>query len=263
MSTLIDLTGQRFGRLVVVGRNQSRNNRRHVAWDCVCDCGNTCVVLGCNLKTGKTQSCGCLRNPKHVKSRERLYPIWYCMIQRCTNPTDSRYHRYGARGISVCEEWANDYRVFREWAYANGYKDDVARGQCTIDRIDIDGDYCPENCRWVDNITQCNNKSSNRYVTFKGETHTISEWSKITGINYGTLKDRILKNGWTIEDALTKSPDDSHNKKKMIEYQGHIYTTKELADITGKSQNTILYKLRNGWGVDRILASVPNEEELI
>lgn len=175
MSALIDLTGQRFGRLTVLHRDANRiwqNGAISVRWVCRCDCGATVTVLANSLRKGATKSCGCAHeelcsqhhpNRKHggsfqkSGSGERLYRVWLGMRERCSNPKHNRYKDYGGRGIYVCEDW-EDYAVFREWAMLSGYDPNAARGQCTIDRIDVEGPYAPWNCRWVDMKVQAQNK---------------------------------------------------------------------------------------------------------
>ena len=133
---------------------------------------------------------------KHDMSRTRLYHIWNSMKQRCSNPNAISYKYYGAKGISVCEEW-QEFQPFCEWAISSGYADDL-----TIDRIDSCGDYCPTNCRWATNKEQQNNTSYNRLYTYNGETHNIMEWAQIMRISSNMLYKRLLR-GWDIEKALT------------------------------------------------------------
>ena len=205
MGAFIDLTGQRFGKLTVIKRdNDYVSPKGYVAlnWLCQCECGQRVVVRGCNLKSGASQSCGCERiiHPNrliHGDAHIRLHNIWSGMKKRCTNPNDSSYSIYGARGIHVCDEW-NSYETFRDWAYKNGYNDSLS-----IDRIDMNGNYEPNNCRWVNSSVQANNKRSNHVLKYNDQSHTIAEWSRITGISYGRIKDRINKCGWDVERALT------------------------------------------------------------
>ena len=145
----------------------------------------------------------------------RLYKIWTDMRTRCNNPNSKNYEYYGKRGISVCSEW-DDFEVFQKWAYSNGYKDDAKRGECTLDRIDVNGNYKPSNCRWINMKTQCQNRrkwgtqTHNRPLItwdYKGETHTIAEWSEITGIDGKVLRSR-KHDGWDMERILTTPPMD-------------------------------------------------------
>jgi hypothetical protein len=124
------------------------------------------------------------------------------MRSRCNNPKNKEYHRYGGRGIKVCNEWLNDFMVFQNWAMVNGYDVSAPRGQCTLDRIDNDGNYCPENCRWTTAKEQANNTRRTRFIEFNGETHSVSEWGRRLGINQSTLNMRLNKYGWSAEKAL-------------------------------------------------------------
>lgn len=160
----IDITGERFGRLTAIRPVRSESNEG-VIWLCVCDCGNEVLEPAKRLRSGGVLSCGCLRkdkiaevNRKHSKShKSRLYKVWVGMRQRCKDPNHKSYKNYGGRGIRICKEW-DDFEVFEDWAIANGYNPDASYGECTIDRINVDGDYEPTNCRWVDSKTQANNK---------------------------------------------------------------------------------------------------------
>lgn len=165
MGAAIDLTGQQFGSLIVIER--VGKYRTSIIWSCKCDCGNITQILSNALRRGSTKSCGCTqydwlkeRKPSmtHGGKKERLYRVWCGMIERCNNPNHNRFSRYGGRGIQVCSDWKNNYIMFRDWALSNGYNPQANRGECTIDRIDPDGSYGPENCRWVDMKVQNNNK---------------------------------------------------------------------------------------------------------
>ena len=203
-----DLTGKRYGRLVVLSRGENAKNGA-VRWVCKCDCGNTTVVYRSALQSGLSKSCGCLNyeinsniHKTHGYSKTRIYGVWCNIIDRCDNPNNSHYKYYGGRGIKVCEEWKNNPLSFIKWAYANGYNEDAKFGDCTIDRIDNNKDYSPDNCRWVDLYVQANNKSNNIKIEFNGETHSIREWGILRGIRPELIYQRIHCYKWDIEKAL-------------------------------------------------------------
>lgn len=197
----LDLTGKRFGSLVVIGRTENRN--RTVMWECRCDCGNTTKVDTHSLTSGHTCSCGCAkidfckrRFTKHNSSDSPLYVIWFDMKRRCYDEKDPAYKNYGQRGISVCDEWLDSFVCFKEWANDNGY-----RIRLTLDRIDNNGNYCPENCRWATAKEQSNNRRNNINVTFNGQTKTLKQWSESIGLSYDALWAR-WKAGWDIPTLL-------------------------------------------------------------
>lgn len=187
--------GEKYGRLTVIENLHPKN-----IVVCRCECGNLKEVNSYNVFYGLTKSCGCLNNPgntKHGDARTRLYKLWKSMKERCNTPSNSCYKHYGARGIKVCKEW-DSYLAFKEWALANGYSEEL-----TIDRIDVDGDYKPANCRWATRKEQANNKTSSHYLTINGERKTIMEWSEISGVGHSTIWAR-LKYGWNEYDAVFK-----------------------------------------------------------
>lgn len=154
---------------------------------------------------------------KHGMEGTRLYKIWDRMKQRCRNPNNTNYKHYGERGIEVCEDW-NDFSNFMNWSYENGYNESLS-----IDRIDVNGNYCPDNCRWVSQKEQNNNKRNNHYLTFGGRTLTLAEWGDATGILPATIQHRIARDGWSVEDALTIPPKKGNKIKKRrmrVEVEG-------------------------------------------
>lgn len=206
-----DLTGQRFGRLVVIERYE-QNRGGHARWVCRCDCGCSSVVPSDKLRAGKTQSCGCLKRERsseahttHGGTGTRLYTIWSLMKRRCDNPNDELY---GGRGIRVCDEW-RDFSAFRQWAISNGYSDDLS-----LDRKDPNGNYEPGNCRWATDKEQQNNKRNNRVVSFRGETHTVAEWADKTGVPVVTLWNRLFRLSWSVERALTTPRKETTNHEE-------------------------------------------------
>lgn len=178
-----DLTGRTFGNLTVL-RYVSKGR-----WLCQCTCGNQKIVAGHNLKIGTTKSCGCWRKKllrethlKHGGEGTRLFDIWTNMRRRCYNMKHHKYLNYGARGIKVCDEWLWGFIPFRNWALANGYNDSLS-----IDRIDVNDDYKPSNCRWVTAKQQARNRSNTKYVEYNGERHCRSEWKEILGNNWKVI----------------------------------------------------------------------------
>lgn len=212
MPKKLDLTGQRFGRLTVINESKEKLGGE-VAWLCKCDCGNQTVIRAHSLRTGYTKSCGCLHketftSKKHgcasKNGKNRLYRIWCNMKNRCNDPHNPKYHIYGGKGIKVCEPW-NDFVSFQndmESSYLEHVKIHGERNT-TIDRIDSNLDYNPDNCRWATYTIQGNNTSATRKIEFNGETHTLREWSNITGISKKNLGCRIFDYHWSIEEALT------------------------------------------------------------
>ncbi len=194
MGRFHDLKGQRFGRLTVIERapDKTTGSKPKVMWRCHCDCGEETIVWASSLVRGTTVSCGCKTRKHGFSHKERLYETWKNMRRRCSDPKNKRYAQYGGRGITICPEW-DDYAVFREWAMSHGYADDL-----TIDRIDVDGNYCPENCRWATTNEQMNNMTKNRMITYRGETMSMSRWAERLGISYGTMNHRIQR-GWSME----------------------------------------------------------------
>lgn len=184
--------GDKFGKLTVIGchREKNRNKRGTTLYiDCLCECGGNRSTTVASLIYGRTISCGCAqreklieRNTKHGDRKTRLYRVWKAMKDRCYREGYQYYKSYGGRGISVCDEWRDSFEAFRDWALANGYRDDLS-----IDRKDNDGNYCPENCRWATDTQQANNRSNSKHIVVDGESLTIAEASRKLGVKYSTL----------------------------------------------------------------------------
>lgn len=199
-----DIVGKKFGKLTVLELHHKEQlylsdgikNGFKYFYLCQCDCGNQIVVASNHFKYGHTNSCGCITN-KHNLSESRIFKLYSGIKQRCYNPKCPNFKNYGKRNITICDEWLHNFIAFYDWAIANGYNDTL-----TIDRIDVNGNYCPDNCRWVNMKTQQNNRTNNHLLTYNGVTHTINEWSEILGINRQTIKSR-LHYGWSVEKTLT------------------------------------------------------------
>jgi len=208
MDKVYNLEGKRFNKLVVLNRieNDKYGNAR---WLCKCDCGNKAKVLGSHLRSNHTKSCGCLQKEsfkniihksKHNMINTRIYRIWIGMKNRTNEKSklkEKYYKNYSGRNIGMCKEWKKDFITFYKWSIENGYNDKL-----TIDRIDVNDNYEPNNCRWITMEEQQNNKRNNKIIEYKGEKHTLSEWNKILNYTNGLLKNR-LNRGWSVERAFT------------------------------------------------------------
>lgn len=200
--------GEKYGMLTIIGLPYVRNQHPYVV--CRCDCGNEKIIQIYNLlaKKNMTVSCGCLKESKKIlenlekKEHIRLYKIYHGIKTRCYNTKAIEYKNYGSRGIIMCKEWKNDFKNFYQWALKNGYKDNLS-----IDRIDVNGNYEPSNCRWVTMEVQANNRRNNRKIEYNGEVHNICEWANIINVKHNTLCMRLDKYHWSIEKALSKKGD--------------------------------------------------------
>ena len=222
MGELINMIGFHAGKLTVIKRAGLKNGQS--VWLCKCDCGNTVEKYGGQLRKMQGLSCGCdtkqkfqehahrtIAKKKHGDSYARLYYVWNDMKGRCYNPNDTSYHNYGAIGITVCDEWKNNYPSFKKWALENGYDPGAPRGQCTLDRIDTTKGYAPDNCRWANMLIQSNNRRNSYTITLNGVTHTAREWADVAGIPAGVIYSR-KKAGWPAEEILSKNKYDQHHK---------------------------------------------------
>lgn len=198
---------KKYNRLTIKSVSGEVKGRCSTWLNCQCECGNMKVIRFDYVINGRTKSCGCYRKDnarKQSKEREthhlsntRLFTIHRLMKRRCYDKRIKQYKNYGGRGIKVCDEWLNSLENFAKWSYANGYNDTL-----TIDRIDNNGNYEPNNCRWVDNTIQANNKRNNIFLEYNGEKKTIAQWSKELNISYSKMYNRIVKKNMTIENIL-------------------------------------------------------------
>lgn len=201
MGKFIDMSGMICGRLTVTSEYIRKPST--TLWKCACRCGKVVYVAGWGLRSGRTQSCGCLANEKtierfttHGQKHTRLYDIWCNMKGRCYTSSSSFFDRYGGRGIIVCPEWRKSFEAFRDWALANGYAEGL-----TIDRKDNDGNYEPSNCRWATQQEQSFNTSRTVYLTYKGIRQSLKQWAIYANLPYDTLYYRI-NHGWSVKEAI-------------------------------------------------------------
>lgn len=257
--------GSKIGRLTLLKKvYKEENNQKRLYWKCQCECGNTKVIRSDAIGK-KTFSCGCLGkerlNEQHSKKRgkykdndsksysvyHKLYKTWCHIKSRCYNKNDNSYKLYGGRGIKMCDEWLDSYSSFKAWAMNNGFDTNAKGHELSIDRINVDSDYCPENCRWVDPKTQANNTRSNFYIIINGEKKTITEWGRKYNLDPSTIRRRYKKYGMRGTDLL--KPLD----KKMVipniifvEYNGEKKTLEELSKLTGIKKDTLYRRYTNG-----------------
>ena len=190
MSHLIDMTNERFGKLVVLSRAEN-SKAGQAKWLCVCDCGKINIVKGQDLRNGKVKSCGCYKieqQTKHGDCNSPLYRVWTSMKNRCNCPTNKYYKQYGGKGVSVYPQWGNDFLEFKNWALASGYCEGL-----TIDRIDVNGNYEPSNCRWITIQEQQFNKTTNVFIKIGEDTKTLTEWCRKFNVNISTARGRMKK----------------------------------------------------------------------
>ena len=199
-----DLTGQKFGRWTVLSLHHKNKKWRTNFWLCKCECGTIKIVNGNNLTQHKSLSCGCYAREQNSlnhqlckdKLRTKIYNSWTNMKKRCLDKKNCMYKNYGYRGITICKEWLDDFQNFYNWAIANGVSLEL-----TLDRIDVNGNYEPSNCRWATYSQQANNKTNNHFITYKDKTMSLSDWARELQINYDYLKNKIKK-GYTIQYFL-------------------------------------------------------------
>lgn len=214
MSRFINLVGNRYNHLTVIERSDNVG-KGTATWKCLCDCGNYTIVRSGNLKSGAVKSCGCLLHTskptlKHNMSHTPLYQKWASIKRRCYTPSVKSYKDYGGRGIKMCEEWKNSFESFMQWALQSGYSDGL-----TIERKDNNGNYCPENCMWIPFNEQQKNRRMCQFISYKGETKTLTDWCKTFNIPYKRVHNRIHNLGWSFERAISEQ---THTEKRNKKY---------------------------------------------
>lgn len=242
-----DIDGKVFGRLEVIG--YAGSFKRKAMWRCRCECGIERIVYGYSLRSGETESCGCLHREKvtkHGACGTPTYSSWLSMRVRCSDPNAVGYKNYGERGIRVCERWADSFDNF----LADMGERPPAH---TLDRIDSDGNYEPNNCRWASYREQSNNTRRNVKHDIDGRTMTTIEWARESGLPYEVVRGR-LRAGMRIEDAL-RAP---IKKQPLIEHDGRSMTIEAWAIDTGISASTISGRILRGWSVTEALTIPPS-----
>ena len=243
-----NFVGKKFGKLTVIkdlGRTFEKDGKR--CFLCHCDCGNEKIIRAQCVIKGYTQSCGCIK-PRHIThghAGTRLWGVWRGIKNRCYNANFPEYKNYGGRGITLCEEWKNDFMAFHNWAYANGYDENAQFGECTIDRIDVNGNYEPNNCRWVARETQANNTRKSKYYEYNGEMLTIPQIARKYNINQATLYTRLNEQNMGIKEAIETSV----KIVKKYEYNGKEYNLSEIEKYFGISAKCFKGRVAKGMTV--------------
>ena len=260
MKTFNDLTGKLFGRLLVIGRIWDEEKKQHL-WVCECQCENKTIRhLKTNpLTSGVTKSCGCYNNEQRIKrsfrhgmkkdvKTFRFYRIWQGIKARCSNKNTPQYNNYGGRGIEICEEWKDDFLNFKKDMFDSYFEHTSEFGEknTSIDRIDNDGNYCKNNCKWSTREQQANNKSNNKFITYNDVTKTLSNWCREFNLNYSTVCNRINREGWSFEEAV--------ELVDREEYQVHILRNLNMKTIyknkQGDSFKIIEHLYKSEYGTD-------------
>lgn len=224
---MVDHSGEKFGEWTII---EKIDTEKYLA---KCSCGTEKIVFYNNLKRGLSTNCGCIQNEKcrkrmttHGKSKSKIYMVWAGMKRRCYNPNQKSYPDYGGRGIKMCDDWKENFESFYKWSMENGY----IEGEVEIDRIDVNGNYCPENCRWISKKKNMNNKRNNTIVKYRNKNYTLSELADKFDIKEGLIIER-LQRGWDIEDAVlpTFAKGDGKFKPLYTEVRGENLTLEEIA----------------------------------
>lgn len=259
-----DLTGQKFNRLTVIGfagyfkeSANSAPSKTAAYWFAECKCNKTVMVKASLLLAGKTQSCGCFASEsraefcrrtkrKHGQGATKLYYVWTGLRTRCNNPRNMFFKHYGGRGITYTKEWES-FETFRDWALASGYEEGLS-----IERIDVDGNYCPENCMWIPCGDQQKNKTNAVLITKDGETHSVAEWARITGLTDSTIRKRMVQHA---DPNLILSLDNFREKTIDITICGVTKSLRDWATYSGVPEKTIYRRYWSKIPEDKLLVS--------
>lgn len=253
-----DLTGQRFGRLYVISKAEPTiigNRYERCVWLCKCDCGNTKIVRTDHLLGEKIVSCGCYNKEirtKHGLSNSKLYKVWSGMRQRCENHKTPCFKNYGGRGIKVCEEWSESFEIFYEWAMNNGYKEGL-----TLDRVDVNGNYEPNNCKWATRKEQSRNTRKTIYATVNNITKDLNTWADELGVSRETLYRRVHKLHWTPEEAVIGK----HKNITQYTAYGMSKSLKEWAEYLDMNLSTLESRIYNGWSIEKAITTPINHKK--
>ena len=266
-NSLVDMKDKKCGYLTVIEQVTDRSKAEHIKsggalWSCRCDCGNIVIVTGRDLRArNSTINCGCRSKVANGRSGTRLYTIYQGMMRRCFDPKDPAYGDYGGRGIYVCDEWLTSVGSIKKdglerfcvWAESNGYSDEL-----TLERINNDLGYSPDNCRWATRKDQARNRRSNHHITLNGVTKTAAEWSEVSGVPGGVIAARH-RMGWSEEEAITTQV----KQKATVTCFGETHSFKEWSDITGINEGTIYSRIfKLGWSVEAALTTGATNPEI-
>lgn len=250
--------GKKYGCLTILEYYKTGNSG--VEFYVKCDCGNVFTKRFDKIKNGGYCCIKCMGKYKKKIHHKQLYKTWCGMKYRCSEhkANEQNYKNYYLRGIRVCDEWANNYFAFEKWSLENGYKEEKllnGKNKLTIDRIDVNGNYEPSNCRWVDVQTQANNTRVNKYITYKGKTQSLADWCRELKLDYNLINNRLFHEKISVEEAFERP------KKELLtyNYKGKLLTAKEICEITGLKLSGFYSRLNRNWSIERIVETKVND----
>ena len=260
------MIGKKYGRLTVLDIDVEKSKQTKRCYlICKCDCGITKSMRSDYVRRNHIVSCGCYSRElldksrvKHGLSRHPLFKEWTGVKDRCYNKNCKQFKDYGGRGITVCDEWIHDAAAFINWCLSHGYEKDL-----TLDRIDNNKGYSPDNCRWTTRKIQANNTRRNHFITYKSETHTVHEWADKLHLNYSVLSHRLAR-GWSVEDAIETPIKTFERHDRTYTFNGETHGLKEWAKILHINYKTLLNRINDsGWDIEKVLTTPVEEHKLI